>query len=192
MKTKLIAFAVVSMFFFTGYSQGINFGLKAGASMNKITGKSFKEEFSYGYHAGGFVTVKLGKKLAIQPELLFNQVNVDTSSKFSSVYQFNHINHIKLGYLSIPILLNYNLANILALQAGPQFGVLIDQNKNLLKNGGDAFDKGDFSMIGGVQVKLSKLRLYGRYVVGLNDISNIGSSDKWKSQSIQFGVGVAL
>lgn len=192
MKTKFISFAVLSMFFFTGYSQGINFGLKAGASMNKITGKSFKEEFSYGYHGGAFVTVKLGKKIAIQPEVLFNQVNVDTSSSFSSVYQFNHINHIKLGYLSIPILLNYNLANILALQVGPQFGVLIDQNKNLLKNGGDAFDKGDLSMIGGVQVKLTKLRVYGRYVIGLNNISNIGDSDKWKSQSIQFGVGLAL
>lgn len=192
MKTKLILLTVTSMFFLAGFSQGINFGLKAGASMNKISGKTFKQEFSYGYHAGGFVTIKLGKKIGIQPEVLFNQVNVDTSSSFSSIYQFNHINHIKLGYLSIPLLLNYNLANILALQVGPQFGILIDQNKNLLKNGGDAFSKGDLSMLGGVQIKISKLRLYGRYAIGLNNINNIVKSDKWKSQSMQFGVGVAL
>ena len=192
MKTKLISLGITFLFFLTAFSQGINFGLKAGASMNKISGKSFNEEFSFGYHGGGFVTIKLGKKIAIQPEVLFNQVNVDTSSKFSSVYQFNNINHIKLGYLSIPILLNYNVANILALQAGPQFGILIDQNKDLLKNGGDAFDKGDFSMVGGVQVKLSKLRLYGRYIIGLNNISNIGDADKWKSQGVQFGLGISL
>jgi hypothetical protein len=94
--------------------------------------------------------------------------------------------------LSIPVLLNYNLSNLLALQLGPQFGILIDQNESMLQNGGDAFKKGDFSMIGGLQLKLLKFRVYGRYVIGLNDISNIGDKDQWKSQSIQLGVGVAL
>ena len=78
------------------------------------------------------------------------------------------------------------------MQVGPQFGILIDQNKNMLQNGQDAFKKGDFSMLGGVQLKLLKFRVYGRYAVGLNDISNIGNKDEWKSQSIQLGVGVAL
>lgn len=191
MKTKLISLTLV-LFVCTASFAQLTFGIKAGATMNKITGKSFNEEFSFGYHAGAFATVGLGKKFAIQPEVLFNQVNVDTSSNFSSVYQFNHVNHIKLNYLSIPILLNYKLANILSLQVGPQFGVLIDQNKSLLKNGGDAFKKGDLSILGGLQLKLLKFRVYGRYAIGLNDISNIGSSDKWKNQSVQFGVGVAL
>ena len=112
MKTKLISLGIACLFFLSSFAQGINFGVKAGASMNKITGKTFKEEFSFGYHAGGFVIIKLSKKIGIQPEVLFNQVNVDTSSNFSSVYQFNHINNIKLGYLSIPLLFNFNLALI--------------------------------------------------------------------------------
>ena len=160
--------------------------------MNKLTGKSFKEEFTFGYHIGAFATLGMGGKLSLQPEVLFNQVNQDTSSSFSSVYQFNKINEVQLKYLSIPILLNYNMSNLFALQVGPQFGILIDQNKNMLQNGGDAFKKGDFSMVGGVQLKLTKLRVYGRYVVGLNDISNIGNKDQWKSQSIQLGLGLAL
>ena len=192
MKTKLISLAFMLFICSVSFSQGLTFGIKGGATINKLTGKSFKEEFSFGYHVGAFATLGMGGKLSLQPEVLFNQVNQDTSSSFSSVYQFNRIDKVQLKYLSIPILLNYNLSNLLALQLGPQFGVLIDQNKNMLQNGGDAFKKGDFSMIGGLQLKLLKFRVYGRYVIGLNDISNIGNKDQWKNQSIQLGLGVAL
>jgi hypothetical protein len=192
MKTMLISIVTVLLFFTAANAQPFTVGVKGGASINKITGKSFKEQFTYGYHVGGYVTIGLGKKLAFQPEVLFNQVNTDTSSKFSTIYQFNHINNIKLSYLSIPLLLNYNLSNLLALQVGPQFGILINQNKDLLQNGGDAFKSGDFSMLGGLQLKLLKFRLYGRYAIGLNNLDNIGNKDSWKSQSIQLGVGINL
>jgi len=192
MKTKLISIALLLFIGSSAFSQSLSFGIKGGANLGKISGQSFKNEFTLGYHVGGFVTIGLGKKFAIQPEVLFNQVNVDTSSSFSQVYQFNHINKIQLKYLSIPIILNYNLSNLFALQVGPQFGILMDQNKNLLQNGQDAFKNGDFSMLGGIQLKLLKFRIYGRYVIGLNDISNITNSDKWKNQTVQLGVGIAL
>jgi hypothetical protein len=191
MNTKLLSLAIALCIVTTGFSQ-LSFGVKAGTTINKLSGKSFSDQFSYGYHAGVFAAVKVAGKFSIQPEVLFNSVNTDTSSNFSSVYQFNHVSKIQLKYLSIPLLLNYNANRFLTLQAGPQFGILMDQNKDLLKNGGDAFKKGDLSMVGGVQLKILMLRLYGRYVVGLNDISNIGSSDKWKSQSFQLGVALAL
>ncbi|MEO6070272.1 MAG: outer membrane beta-barrel protein, partial [Chitinophagaceae bacterium] len=83
-------------------------------------------------------------------------------------------------------------AGFVTLQAGPQYGILLDQNKTLLQNGKEAFAKGDFSLAGGAQIKISKLRLSGRYVVGLNNINDIDSKDKWKSQAIQLAVGIAL
>ena len=193
MKAKLISSILVLFVFSTSFSQGLTFGIKGGATLNKLTGKSLKEEFSFGYHVGAFATLGLGGKLSFQPEVLFNQVNQDTASNFSAVSpSFNKVKDIQLKYLTIPVFLNYNLSNLLALQVGPQFGILIDQNKDLVKNGGDAFKKGDFSMVGGLQLKLLKFRVYGRYLVGLNDISNIGNSGTWKSQSIQLGVGIAL
>ncbi|HEX2533590.1 MAG TPA: outer membrane beta-barrel protein, partial [Chitinophagaceae bacterium] len=103
---------------------------------------------------------------------------------------------VKLSYLSIPLMLNYKLiGNFLTLQAGPQFGILINQDKNLIQNGREAFRKGEFSMAGGAQLKISKLRLTGRYVVGLNDIKDIediGDQRKWKSEAIQLSIGLAL
>ncbi|MEP6594485.1 MAG: porin family protein [Ginsengibacter sp.] len=192
MKAKLMLMAAMLLICSISFSQGLNFGIKGGASINKIDGRSFKDEFTYGYHLGAFAIISLGKKFAIQPEVLFNQIKTDTSSSFSSLYQFNKISDIKLNYLSIPILLNYNVSNILALQAGPQFGILIDQNKKLVQNGKDAFKSGDFSMLGGLQLKFLKFRVYGRYAIGLYDINAITNSDKWKSQSVQLGVGISL
>jgi opacity protein-like surface antigen len=174
-------------------------GVKAGATLAKVDGKSFKEEFRTGYHLGGFAEIGLGGKLGLQPEVLFNQIYSSVDSSFSSVYRnaFSSLtdNEVKLSYLSIPVLLTYKLGNNLSLLAGPQFGILLDQNKNLVQNGQEAFKKGDFSVLGGAQLKVSKLRFSGRYFVGLNDIRDveqIRDQSKWKNQGWQLSVGLAL
>ena len=194
MKTKL-AIMAIALLTMQAASAQFRLGAKAGANLVKVDGKSFKDEFRYGYHLGGFAEIGVTKKLTIQPEVLFNQYSTTLDSSFKSVYQ-NVINsnqsHVKLNYLSIPILLNYRLIGPIYLQAGPAFSVLIDQNKNFLQNGGDAFKKGDFSMIGGAQVRIAKLYLSGRYVVGLANINDIDDKDKWKSQAIQLSVGLSL
>jgi hypothetical protein len=123
---------------------------------------------------------------------LFNQVNVDTSNKFSAIYQFNKLNGVQLKYISIPLLLNYNAGKLITLQAGPQFGILINKNNTLVQNGKDAFKGGDFSMLGGVQLNISHFKLYGRYLIGLNNLNDIDNQDKWKNQSVQLGIGLTL
>ncbi|HRQ51946.1 MAG TPA: PorT family protein, partial [Agriterribacter sp.] len=78
------------------------------------------------------------------------------------------------------------------LQAGPQFGILMSKQNTLLENGGEAFKNGDFSMVGGAQINILKLRVYGRYGIGLYNINDIDNRDNWKSQTVQLGVGIAL
>ena len=192
MKTKLLILAIFSILGNAAFSQKFNIGFKGGANINKLTGKSFNDQFSYGYHLGGFVSVGLGNKFAIQPEVLFNQVNADTSSNFSTVYKFNKVDKVQLKYLSIPVLLNFKPVKFLTLQAGPQFGVLMNKSNTLVENGRSAFKGGDFSMLGGVQVNISHLKIYGRYAVGLNNLNDIDDKEKWKSQTIQLGVGFTL
>ncbi len=191
MKTKIIPVAILLLISSSLFSQGLTFGIKAGANMGKISGQSFKNEYSLGYHAGAFVTIG-GKKWAIQPEVLFNQVNTDTATSFNQITGFNNVSKIQLHYLSIPILINYNISNILALQFGPQFGILMDQNKSLTQNGKDAFKSGDFSLAAGLQLKLLKFRIYGRFVGGTTDVNNLSNNDSWKVSMIQLGVGLAL
>lgn len=192
MKTKLLTLVITTFIFSAAHSQGFHLGIKGGANINKLTGKSFRDEFSFGYHLGGFAEIGLRNKFSIQPEVVFNQINQDTASKFSQVYKLDNLSKVKLNYLSIPILLNYKLSNFISVQAGPQFGILMDQNAKLVQNGKDAFKKGDFSMLGGVQLKFSSVRIYGRYALGLSNLNDIDNSDKWKSQSFQVGVGLAI
>ncbi len=192
MRKKLISSAIFLFVISSSFAQNINIGIKGGASINKLDGKAFKDEFSYGYHAGGFATISLSKKLSIQPEVLFNEITADTATSFSTLYNFNKAKNVQLRYLTIPILLNYNVSNLLALQAGPQFGILMNKDRNLLQDGKQAFKNGDFSMLGGVQLSLSKIMVYGRYAIGLTDIKSINNQEKWKSQSIQVGIGLSL
>ncbi len=187
--TLAILFGLVSP---AAFAQDFNIGIKAGADIHKISGKSFKDEFSFGYQLGGFAEIGLSKKWAIQPEVLFSQVNIDTTSSFKDVYQFDDISKVKLSYLKIPLLLNYKPNKFVALQVGPQFGILMDKNNTLLENGRNAFRQGDFSMLGGLQLNIAKVRIYGRYAVGLNNINDIDNQEKWKNQNIQVGLGLTL
>lgn len=194
MKTK-IALLIATVFLAHAAMAQFHIGVKAGANITKIDGKSFKDEFNYGYHLGGFAEIGLGDKFGLQPEVLFNQITTKTDSSFRNIYNnvFADRNNIKLNYLSIPLMLTYKFAgDFLTLQAGPQFGVLMNKEDNLLENGKEAFKHGDFSMAAGAQIKVLKFRLTGRYVVGLNNINDIGDQNKWKNQGFQISAGIAL
>lgn len=192
MKTKLVLLVLISVLSTTAFSQGFKIGFKGGTTINKLSGKSFDEQFSFGYHLGGFAEIGVTKKWAIQPEVLFSQSTVDTSSSFSAVYQFNKVSNIKLKYLSIPLLLNFKPIKLVTLQVGPQFGILLNKSNTLLQNGKAAFKGGDFSMLGGVQLNVLNFKFYGRYSIGLNNINDIDNKQQWKNQAIQLGIGVAL
>ena len=192
MKTTSFLILLAICFSITSFGQGLDFGIKAGTDIHKINGKSFDEEFKFGYHIGAFAEIKL-RKIGIQPEIYFSQVNAKTASGLSSIgFANNNPTKIKFSYLNIPVLLNLRLNSNIAFQLGPQFGILTDENSSLLTNGKNAFKKGDFSMTGGLQLKFLKLRLYGRYVIGLNNFDDIDNGEKWKKQTVHLGVGYAI
>jgi len=194
MKTKLLLLFAAFFVSAAGMAQ-FHLGVKGGANITKVDGKSFKDEFRYGYHLGGFAEIRMGNKFVLQPEVLFNQYATRLDSSFKNVYQdvFDGNSNIKLNYISIPIMLNYKLiGSFLSLQAGPQFGILIDQSRTTLQNGADAFKKGDLSMLAGLNFKVGPMRINGRYAIGLNNISDITDDNKWNSQGFQVSVGLAL
>ncbi len=195
MKTKLSLVVFALVLSQVAFSQ-FNFGVKAGANVTKLDGYSFKDKFEYGYHVGGFIQIGIGNKFSIQPEVLFNQYSTTVDSNYKNIYQdvfSSDQRKVKLNYLSIPLLLNYKLlGNFLSLQAGPQFSVLMDQSKTFLQNGGQAFANGDFSMVGGVQLKISAIRVTGRYVIGLKNINDIDNKDRWKNQGFQVSLGLGI
>jgi hypothetical protein len=88
--------------------------------------------------------------------------------------------------------LNYHLGKIVKIQGGAQYGILMDNNKNLLQNGQAAFKNGEFSVLAGMEFHLWKFIVSGRYLVGLNNINDIDNKDKWKNQTAQISLGFRL
>lgn len=81
---------------------------------------------------------------------------------------------------------------MVSLQAGPQFGILLDNNVNLVENGKQAFKNGNLSLLGGLQLKLAMFKIYGRYAIGLTNLNDIDNKDKWTSQGFQLGIGFTI
>lgn len=200
---KLIIFCLAAFAFSTtSLAQGFRLGIKVGGNMNKVEGQSFNDGFKFAYHAGAFAEIDFSKKFGIQPEVIWNQMggvpaninnvyNIATGVNFNSSFRSGDL--FKMEYLSIPILLRYNLfGGFLTLNAGPQFGILIQKDKSILANGENAFKSGDLSMVAGAQLNILMLRIYGRYNIGLTNINNIDDRDKWTSQQIQIGLGLKL
>lgn len=194
MKLKSLALLTMALALTSvSFAQGFHVGIKAGANLFKVNGTAMKDEFNFGYNAGAFAELYFSDKVGIQPEVMWNQTNYRTGTSFHDIYP-SGVNDVKgkLNYLSIPILLNYNLAKFFTLQAGPQFGILINQDKTLVNNGKDAFKNGDFSMLGGVQLNIGSLKVGGRYVVGLANINDIDNKEKWKNQGFQVYIGTRI
>lgn len=174
-------------------AQGINIGFKGGATVYKINGISFSDEFKWGYHLGGVAELMWSKKWGVQPEVLFNQSNTRTGYSFDTLYQSLNpgLKGIKLNYLSIPVLLTWRPSPFISFQAGPNFSILMSKERNLLQDGREAFRNGNVSVLGGVQLNLLSFRIYGRYGLGLTNLNNIeNNDDKWRSQAIQLGAAV--
>lgn len=196
MKKVILSAFVLLLFTTISQAQGIRLGLKAGANLNKISGQSFNDGFDLSYHAGGFLEIDINKKWGIQPELLWNQTSSKPSS-FNTIYasstninpSLNSLTAIKLDYLSIPLLLRYNVGSMFTLLAGPQYSILIKKDNTLLQNGQSAFKNGDFAMVAGAQINLKMFRIYGRYNIGMQNINDIDKKDRWTTQQMQLGLG---
>ncbi len=191
-------FAIAALLLTTSLAnaQFLKIGVKGGANVSKLSGKSFNDQFGLGYWAGAFAEIKTGKNWYLAPEVQFSENTQRQSSGFKSIYQnlsnIDTLKKIKLQYLSMPIVLGYKIANVLAFEAGAQFGILMDKNQKLLQNGKDAFSRGDISLLGGVSVHLRSLRISARYGYGIKNVNDIDKQDKWHSQTIQAGVGFVL
>lgn len=181
----LAAFAV--LFSVSAHSQ-FKVGIKAGANIGKIDGVPYKDQFKFGYQLGGFVSVGLGEKIAIQPEVLFSQTNTKMSDSYATVWDEKFDKGKTLNYVSVPVLLKYNPQGFISLVAGPQFSILTNKDENLYQNGKKLFKNSDFGMVAGAEINIGSIFAFGRYVWGFSDISKL--EEKATSQQIEIGVGV--
>lgn len=191
---KVFLSVIIASICISANAQSFHVGIKTGANLTKISGMEFKSGYELGYSAGLFSEVYLSKKLALQPELLWNQVNTQKAVGTQGVLNGwkDSTTKIQLKYLTVPLMIKYHLTNNVALNLGAQYGILINQQNSTFGNAKEAIKSGDFSVIGGLTIDFSKLRVYGRYNIGLNNLSDVQNTDQWKSQQIQVGIGYCI
>jgi len=203
MKKTICAIALICLGTLPALAQGPAFrlGIEGGTNLDKISGQSFNQNFNFNYYLGAFMNLGLTRGFGIQPEVQFSQSTATTTSHFKTAYTqfFNNGSpagkqrRASLNYLNIPVLASFAIAKRLYIQVGPQFGILMKEDKTLVDNGAQAFKNGNFSMVGGLWIRLPfHLNLSGRYVIGLSNLNGLGDQEKWTSQSIQLGLGLTL
>lgn len=169
------------------------FGLKGGLNLANL--KVDDPQASYnsrtGYHAGIFVRGKFSK-VAIQPEVLLFTQSTDLKETVFGDYKTN------FTYLSIPVMLKFYVVSGLNIQAGPQFGFLLDgemKGTNLV--GQDfSYDVKDYYKNSDVSISLGGgwdfpfgLSADVRYNIGVQDINDAANGDETKSRVFQVSLG---
>ena len=164
----------------------VSLGIKGGLNVYNIhNDNNVKYDAKTGFHLGLLGHIHLTRQLAIQPELVY-------SAQGAKYNVANNEVKIKLGYINVPILLQYMFDNGFRLQAGPQVGFLASAKSETNNSETDIknnLKKVDFALGFGAGYinPTSGLGVDARYNLGLSDINETGSV-KSTNRGFQLGL----
>ena len=190
---KLLLFAILHVCFYAGAQEKLGISIKVGQNFSCVNSVAV-DRHSASYHGGVAFQIGLTSKISLVPEVLLSQTKLATNPSIVDVLGDNKFKPetYHLNYLMVPLLVQVKPFSGLLLQAGPQYGILIDQKKDGIENAQLAFKQGEFSFVGGAKVDLGGFFVYGRYVIGLQDINELQDQAKWKTTQWQLGIGMNL
>ena len=193
-RLPLLMLAIIAALF--SQAQKLHFGLKTDFNFTNNIGQGLAKNFKSGFDVGGFSEMNFNKKWGLQPEVLFSQRNTNRADNFTTYYvtegyRFANMD-VQLCYVSIPVLVRYMVNDIVTVNFGPEYNVLVYDNENLLTTNKNAFTKIDAGLAGGIQLNLSSFSMFGRYYYGFANINNIDNRYKWHTQQLQAGIGYRI
>lgn len=185
MKFYLVALATTLLVTTAVNAQDINIGVKGGLNVYNINNDNNSEyDSKLGFHAGLIGHIHLTRQFAVQPELVYSV----QGAKYTNGGVESKLN---LGYVNIPVLLQYMFDNGFRLQAGPQLGFMLNAKTEIgdvKTDVKDGFKTVDFGLgFGAGYVTTSGFGIDARYNLGL---SNINENDAVKSTNRGFQLGV--
>ena len=189
MKKLSLVIALCAFVAFTSSAQKFQLGVKGGLNFPSKDAFGFDGDgiSASGWHAGVFGLLKVSK-FGVQPELLYSSfvfsdddVDVDTD----------------LNYLTVPIIGKFYLVQGINVQAGPQFGFLLNsetEGGGLTIDNSDALKGSDLSIAVGAGADLPfGLQVSARYLIGVSDINDVsGATESINTSTFQVSLGYAL
>jgi opacity protein-like surface antigen len=113
--------------------ESVRFGIKGGANAAAFDSQQLSvKNQKIGFNAGAFVNIPLSKKLAIQPEVLYNQLGARSAVSISEVttgsttVKMVNDEKVYLNYISVPLMLQMKATDNFYIEAGPEFSYLLD------------------------------------------------------------------
>ena len=177
----------------TDLREKLQFGLKAGANYSNIydsQAQEFNTEYKFGFVAGAFLALPIGKFIGLQPEILFSQKGYKSTGTFLTIpYKFTHTT----SYIDIPLLLAIKPSPFITLLAGPQYSFLMNQ-KDVFTGGSLTVDqektfKNDKSVLcflGGIDINITQLVLGVRAGWDLQNNNGDGTSTNPRYKNVWY------
>ncbi len=199
MKKVMLVLVAVAMLFALAPTNAhalVGVGLKATLNMADVSGDYDDSSTKTAGSFGVFAEVGMGP-LSLQPEILYSMRGATVETVTENL-QSEEVT-LDLNYISIPILLKYNI-----IPAGPAKPYLmIGPELNFLSSADldgtdvkDSFKNADYSLIIGAGVSLPMgLHVDARYTMGLSNIADMeinGEEFESKNRVIMIGVGYQM
>lgn len=208
-RNLLLLVALFSLFSTAGFAQNTpplvvrnatptkknSFGLKGGLNLANLGGNARGTTMKLSFHLGVYLAVPVSKRASIQPEFVYSVQGTQVKSRGNPTLRLNY------NYLNVPIMLNVNVFDDLAIQLGPQVGFLATakatdgSNSQSLTN---QLNRVDLGLCFGICQKWNSGASIGvRYNMGLttttkDDPANNNGSQSFPNRVLQISVGFAL
>ncbi len=153
------------------FSQQFDAGIKTGISASQISGDQLGGFDKPGIYAGIFTSIELNQKSLITLEM--NYVEKGSRKLARPDKGIYNSYRLMLNYIEIPVTYQYFIHDMLSLESGPSFGVLIkrdnnEEDENGVLNGTRPFNKYEFALNGGMNFWFNdNFAIGGRYSVSL-------------------------
>jgi Outer membrane protein beta-barrel domain len=201
MKKSILSVLLVATCLSYVFSQSIGGGLRLGMNIANqstsvgnlppgVNATVTPTSAKIGFQIGGYLKIMTSEKFGIQPEIVYSQMGFSAPSGQTGKANFN--------YLSIPVLLRYNLTENVNIHAGPQLGFVLAASETDGTNTVDIKNEInglDFGGGFGLGVDFGKFNAGARYYLGLSNlIKNVptGIDVAQKNNAIQIFVGYQL
>ena len=175
-------------------------GIKLGQNFSSVNNVNVDHNAA-SFHIGAAAQIGVGPSFSIAPEVILTQTKLESNPNVLELLGNSALKPetYHLNYLAIPVLAQYKVFKSFIVQAGPQYSILLDQQKDGKEAARLAFETGEFAIVGGAKLDLNGFILYGRYVIGMNNIrsaaelnNNLGDQSTWKTRQWQLGLGFSL
>lgn len=223
MKKLILSVVVLLLAGYTLSAQKVSYGLMTAVNFSTLTLQTrndlttsgdhyeVKNGILTGFDGGAFLNIKISKHFSIQPEVHFSMAGNKTFAKTDASASGGNINETngkqRLNYITIPILLQYQLPKNFFVETGIQTDFLVSAKHSfsVTTNGHDAgsdeyenarsYQKHGFNINFGAGYQFAKLPVgvFARYSLGLADlrlVTDYGTTTK--NRTMQLGAFLKL